>query len=126
MFQATHDYLLSKYKPHTSHGTALIGATKMTKNGEFVVIIIIIVVTIIINNDHSNKTTFMGVKNLNLNNQQVNGVGQIVASGTGQIGRQAHHPSTTNVLIKTLILGTTIKIIIMIVLMMMIIIITRG
>ena len=41
MFQATHDYLLSKYHVgHGSHGTALIGATKMTENGEFAFIIV--------------------------------------------------------------------------------------
>ena len=119
MFQATHDYLLSKFKPHMtnmSHGTALIGATKMTKNGEFVVITII-------NVDHSHETTFLGAKNLNLNNQQGNGVGRIAVSGIGRNGRQANQTSTINVLIKTLIMGTSIKIIVMIVLIMIIMII---
>ena len=49
MFQATHDYLLSKFKSDGTlghHGTALIGATKMTENGEFVIIISILVVII--------------------------------------------------------------------------------
>ena len=49
LFQGTHDYLLSKFKPNmsqSSHGTALIGATKMTTNGEFTIIIIIIIIII--------------------------------------------------------------------------------
>ena len=126
MFQATHDYLLSKYKPHTSHGTALIGATKMTKNGEFVVIIVIVV--IIINDDHSHKNTFIGAKYLSFDDhghfdQQGNGVGRIAKSGTGQIGSQGSRPMSSNVLIKTLIMGMTIKMIIMIILMMSIVII---
>ena len=54
MFQATHDYLLSKYQTHWSHGTALIGATKMTENGEFVLIVIIVFIIIIINDDYLN------------------------------------------------------------------------
>ena len=43
------------------------------------------------------------------------GVGQIVASGTLQTGSQTKCPPATNVLIITLMLGTTIKIIILII-----------
>ena len=118
MFQATHDYLLSKYQTHFSHGTALIGATKMTENGEFAFIIVFYhhhyQQWSLPQNDDDHHDDHCDDHHDDHDHDdhhddyhdgQGNGVGLIVASGSGRTGKQANKPSDTNVLIKILILG---------------------